>query len=468
MIHSRTRGLYHLLGAIIVVVLPLLFFVVTWVSAELLHRVDLSAVNFPAYLGGAVAAGLISYNFYRMPSGLMPRVGWILRVTNLQTFILAAVMFGLVFATKDLGISRLMLASYLIVAWLFLVLLNTVAPGWLARAMFSGQNLRSCLVVGSVEAALRVKDWLEATTDVGYEVVGQLTWDGSGTDKFLWPVLGQAAELERVIRTRGINQVILLETRQSPELVRRVARSCDTEGCRLLIYNPWAGIFAQPLVAETAGGHTFFMLSEEPLESPVHRFLKRTLDLLIAVPVVFLLMPLLVPFVWLGQRRESPGPLLFRQRRRGFNRREFVIYKFRTMHQSGGRPITEARQATKDDPRIFRFGEWLRKTSIDELPQFFNVLRGEMSVVGPRPHLPEHDNLFHQYVEDYPQRHFAKPGITGLAQSLGYRGEITDVEVLRRRVRYDLEYISNWTLGLDLSIIIRTFLQVLRPPKTAY
>jgi lipopolysaccharide/colanic/teichoic acid biosynthesis glycosyltransferase len=138
------------------------------------------------------------------------------------------------------------------------------------------------------------------------------------------------------------------------------------------------------------------------------------------------------------------------------------------MHQENGHAINEAKQATKGDPRVFRFGEWLRHTSIDELPQFLNVLRGEMSAVGPRPHLPEHDVLFHQHVDEYPMRHFAKPGITGLAQSLGYRGEITDVEVLRRRVRYDLEYINNWTLLLDIEIILRTIVQVLRPPKTAY
>jgi lipopolysaccharide/colanic/teichoic acid biosynthesis glycosyltransferase len=184
--------------------------------------------------------------------------------------------------------------------------------------------------------------------------------------------------------------------------------------------------------------------------------------------MVFFVLPVLIPVVLIGHKLQSPGPLFFRQRRRGFNRREFVLLKFRTMHLAAGRAIQESRQATKHDPRVFPFGEWLRRTSLDELPQFLNVLTGEMSCVGPRPHLPQHDVLFHQYVEVYPMRHFAKPGITGLAQSLGYRGEITDVEVLRRRVRYDLDYISNWTLLLDVKIMFRTLGQVMRPPKTAY
>jgi exopolysaccharide biosynthesis polyprenyl glycosylphosphotransferase len=462
------RGLYRLLGVMVVIILPLLFYVVTWVSATILQRVEYSLVNFPVYLGGAFAAGLYSLSFYREPSGLASRAGWVWRTTNLQMAILATVMFGLAFATKDQGISRVMLGSYILLAWVVLLGLNAVAPGWMARVAFSGRNLRSCLVVGSPEATERVREWLESTIAVGYEVVGQLTWDGAAVGKTAWPILGAASSLEKVIREKGINQVILLETRQSPELVRRVARTCDTEGCRLLIYNPWANTFPQPLIAVTDAGHTFFMLREEPLEHLTNRFLKRVLDLALAIPVVFLALPVLIPIVWLGQRLQSPGPVFFRQRRRGFNRREFVLYKFRTMHQANGHAINEAKQATKHDPRVFRFGEWLRHTSIDELPQFINVLRGEMSAVGPRPHLPQHDELFHQQVDEYPLRHFAKPGITGLAQSLGYRGEITDYEVLRRRVRYDLEYINNWTLLLDLEIILRTIGEVMRPPRTAY
>jgi exopolysaccharide biosynthesis polyprenyl glycosylphosphotransferase len=468
MIHYRTRGLYRLLGATVVVILPLLFFLVTIVSADVLKRVNLEMVNLWAYLGGAAVAGLIGYHFYRDNNGLVARVEWAWRVTNLQTAILAAVMFGLVFATKDQAISRMMLASYILVTWFTLLALNLLAPPWLARLMFSGGNLRACLVIGSVESAMRLREWLTSTTEVGYEVMGQLTWHGGGEGQMPWPILGAVSELERAVRQLHINQVILLETRESPELVRRVASVCDAEGCRLLIYNPWAGIFAQPLIPVTESGHMFFMLREEPLENLLNRVNKRLLDLAISIPVVCLVLPVLIPIVWVGHRLQSRGPLFFKQNRRGFNKRDFVLYKFRTMHLESGQPIHESRQATKNDPRVFPFGEWLRRTSLDEVPQFFNVLRGAMSCVGPRPHLPEHDVLFHQYVEVYPMRHFAKPGITGLAQSLGYRGEITDVEVLRRRVRYDLDYISNWTLLLDIKIMFRTLGQVLRPPKTAY
>ena len=468
MIHHRTRGLFRLLGALVVVALPLLFLVVTGVWALFFQNVSFSMVNLPAYMGAAAVAGLVCLNLYREHSSPNPRAEWAWALTTRQTLILAAMMFGLVFATKDTAISRVMLGSYIGVAWVMLLLLNLLAPAYLSHVMFTGSNLRSCLIVGSVESSLRVRDWIESTTAVGYEVAGQLTWHGGGEGQTPWPVLGSVYDLERVVREKGIHQVILLGTRESPELVRRVANVCDTEGCRLLIYNPWAGIFPQPLIPVTESGHMFFMLREEPLENLLNRFAKRLLDLVIAIPVVFLILPLLIPLVWVGHRLQSPGPVFFRQRRRGYNREEFVLLKFRTMHQASGKAITESKQATKGDARIFPFGQWLRRTSLDEFPQFINVLRGNMSCVGPRPHLPEHDALFHQYVEVYPMRHFAKPGVTGLAQSLGFRGEITDVEVLRKRVRYDLDYINNWTLGLDIQIVFRTIGQVLRPPKTAY
>ncbi len=451
----------------VAVALPLLFLVVSMLWAHF-SGADFATGDVLAYMGAALVAGLMGINLYRAQSGPSPRLEWAWRVTYRQMAILAALIFGLFFVTKNEIVSRGMLFSYLGVSWVMLFLLNLLAPGRLAKLLFSGRNLRACLIIGDIEAALRVRDWIESTAAVGYEIAGQLTWHGGGGGEVPWPVLGSVYDLERVARERNIHQVILLGTRESPELVRRVANLCDSEGCRLLIYNPWAGIFPQPLIPVTESGHMFFMLREEPLENLLNRFIKRAFDLAISIPVVFFVLPVLVPMVWVGHRRQSAGPLFFKQRRRGYNRAEFVLLKFRTMHVDSGRTIAEAKQATKGDVRIFPFGQWLRRTSLDEFPQFLNVLRGEMSCVGPRPHLPEHDALFHQYVDVYPMRHFAKPGITGLAQSFGFRGEITDVEVLRRRVRYDLDYINNWTLGLDIQIMFRTIGQVLYPPKTAY
>jgi putative colanic acid biosynthesis UDP-glucose lipid carrier transferase len=150
---------------------------------------------------------------------------------------------------------------------------------------------------------------------------------------------------------------------------------------------------------------------------------------------------------------------VFKQRRNGLDGDEIVVYKFRSMTSQDNGPVV--RQATKDDPRITRFGAFLRRTSLDELPQFFNVLQGRMSIVGPRPHAVAHNEMYRELIKAYMVRHKVKPGITGWAQVNGMRGETETIEKMRARVEYDLEYLRNWSLGLDLQIIARTVRLVL-------
>jgi lipopolysaccharide/colanic/teichoic acid biosynthesis glycosyltransferase len=181
--------------------------------------------------------------------------------------------------------------------------------------------------------------------------------------------------------------------------------------------------------------------------------------------VVGLVLPPLFVLVWLVQRWQAPGPVLFTRPRGGQQRHEFPMFKFRSMFVDNP---DVAKQATAWDDRIYPFGRFLRRSSLDEFPQFFNVLRGEMSVVGPRPHLPQHDTAFSLIDRTYRIRALVKPGITGLAQIKGYRGEITDADKLHQRVYWDLYYVTNWSVWMDIRIILRTIWVVAAPPKTAY
>ena len=193
--------------------------------------------------------------------------------------------------------------------------------------------------------------------------------------------------------------------------------------------------------------------------------MKRALDVAISLPVVVLLLPFLSILVSLLHRWQSPGSLFFHQLRTGMQGQDFLLYKFRTMHPNNP---DEAVQAKENDSRIFAAGRWMRKVSLDEMPQFLNVLKGEMSVVGPRPHLRKHDDLFRQKMISYGVRTFIKPGITGLAQVRDLRGEIlTDQDVIQR-VRSDLDYLENWSLLLDFEIIVRTLGKVVFPSKNAH
>ncbi len=181
-----------------------------------------------------------------------------------------------------------------------------------------------------------------------------------------------------------------------------------------------------------------------------NELVKRISDVVIASIILVLISPLLLAIA-IGVKLSSPGPVLFKQRRNGLDGHEIVVYKFRSMRTMDDGDVV--RQATRNDPRVTPFGAFLRRTSFDELPQFFNVLRGTMSIVGPRPHAVTHNKEYRQIIKAYMVRHKVKPGITGWAQVNGQRGETDTVEKMRTRVEYDLEYLRNWSLALDLKII---------------
>jgi putative colanic acid biosynthesis UDP-glucose lipid carrier transferase len=164
-------------------------------------------------------------------------------------------------------------------------------------------------------------------------------------------------------------------------------------------------------------------------------------------------------------KRESRGPVFFKQSRNGFNYKEFDCYKFRSMTPN---KVANLHQATRGDQRVTKVGKFIRKTSIDELPQFFNVLFGDMSVVGPRPHMVSHTNMYAKKIDKFMVRHFVKPGITGLAQTSGFRGEVESDKDIIGRVRYDIFYIENWSLLLDIKIIFQTFINAVKGDDKAY
>jgi len=189
---------------------------------------------------------------------------------------------------------------------------------------------------------------------------------------------------------------------------------------------------------------------------------KRLFDIVIAATMLFLLLPLLIATA-VAIKMDSNGPLIFRQRRRGFNGQDFVIHKFRTMRVMEDGDVI--RQASKSDTRVTRFGRLLRRSSIDELPQLINVLKGDMSIVGPRPHALAHDKEYGALIGNYAFRHHVKPGITGWAQVNGFRGETSHISLMQKRVELDIWYINHWSILLDLEILARTVLEVGRSKK---
>lgn len=464
---SRTRGLEALHGLVVMVWLPVLFLL--WVALNIALRPNMLVedVNFPLYLYMLVLSGVLFLGIQRQNSYEIRDFQWVkaLQRTNLEVAIVALSLFLIAFATKDKAISRLFLITYLGTAWVSLLLINHFVPKILSRLVFSEQEKIRVLLIGNERLANLLEGWGNWQSAIGIEVVGLVTFTEQSGRESTIPRLGLVENLEEVIEAHEINQLIILESKDSLGWVTFITRLGELHGCRILIYNQWEEYFNQQLIPVIEGSHTFFTFMEEPLENPLNWIAKRFLDLVVSIPVVLFLLPLVALLAWIAQRMQSPGPLLFRQQRGGRWGQPFEIFKLRTMHVDNP---DESQQAGKGDSRIFAFGEFMRKTSLDEFPQFLNVLLGQMSVVGPRPHMIVHDQQFSRIVDIYRNRHFIKPGITDLAQIRGFRGEVTESSLISERVRYDLEYINKWMIWLDIGIILKTFWQIFFPPKSAY
>ena len=224
-------------------------------------------------------------------------------------------------------------------------------------------------------------------------------------------------------------------------------------------------ILSQNLIVDYYGYIPIISLRRIPLDEPFNQMVKRGFDISFSLLIIVLILSWLVPLLAFLIKFESKGPLFFTQKRNGLNYQEFNCYKFRSMQLNA---IADVEQVSKNDIRITKIGRFIRKTSIDELPQFINVLLGEMSVVGPRPHMVSHTEMYAKSIDKFMVRHFIKPGITGLAQTNGYRGEVETKEDITNRVKFDIFYVENWSRLVDIKIVITTVINALRGEVKAY
>ncbi|MEO5720705.1 MAG: exopolysaccharide biosynthesis polyprenyl glycosylphosphotransferase [Chthoniobacterales bacterium] len=468
MVTQRTEGLYRLFLLCQLLLVAVLFWVGVWImvtfysdGGQMTWR-RYSIYCFLLILGMALEAisGDGSKN-YLLQNELLRQHRLALRQT------LASVITLIVYlvAAKDAFISRVFFFNF--VPWLYITLLfsHHYLPEFLARGIFQGERLEKTLLIGTSAKTRELSGWLRRKSEIGLRTIGLLTDETMEKTEEGIRVLGTCDEVDRVVREHGITQVILLEFPLFTEVNRNIIRACDQLGIRLLILSDLEEKLRHPVTHFEDDGFRFIGLREEPLENPLNRVVKRTIDIAIALPVMLVVFPLLAGLVWLAQRFQSPGPLFHVQTRAGMQNRRFAILKFRTMRADNHEV---ARQASRGDDRIYPFGKWFRKLSIDEIPQFWNVLRGDMSIVGPRPHLIEHNHQFSQFMANYNVRAFVKPGITGLAQVRGFRGEARSNSDIEKRVACDIEYLENWNLSLECGIILRTCAQIVVPPRSAY
>ncbi|MGV2963544.1 undecaprenyl-phosphate glucose phosphotransferase [Paenibacillus sp. AGC30] len=362
-------------------------------------------------------------------------------------------LLSLMFFFKEVNISRAYLAMYMIGNVSFTLFYRYIVKVQLKRLRKKGFNRQFVLILGAGSLGKRFYDNLRNYPELGYEVTGFLDdyrhWDQSEQKRYK-PILGRIDELEEFLSTHLVDEVILALPLDAHDKYSHIINVCEKAGVRTLIIPDFFDYLPARPHFDNFAGMPMINVRDIPLDIAVNRLMKRTFDILFSLTAILLTSPVML-VVAVGVRLTSSGPVIFKQERVGLNRRNFMMFKFRSM-----KVIPEGTMdtgwSTKNDPRRTAFGTFIRRTSLDELPQFFNVLLGHMSVVGPRPERPYYVNQFRDEIPKYMIKHHVRPGITGLAQSKGLRGD-TSIE---DRIEQDIFYIENWSLLFDIKIIWET------------
>jgi putative colanic acid biosynthesis UDP-glucose lipid carrier transferase len=331
-----------------------------------------------------------------------------------------------------------------------------------------GRNSRSIVIVGAGPVGENFYNSIRNNPHFGYKLIGFL--DDEKKDFLNGKYLGAIDELERVLSSTHVDDVIIALPNEAVDVIDWVVKTCDMFPTRIKIIPDYFRFVSQRYNVTMFGRFPVVSVREDPLNQLHWRITKRAFDLLVTISVFILIFSWLWPVIFILQKLFNPGPVLYKAPRWGRNGEEFMCYKFRSMvpQSKNVNENGKHQHTTKTDKRITKFGGFLRRTNLDELPQFINVLKGEMSIVGPRPHDVKENIEIRNKIKSYMWRHISKPGLTGWAQVNGYRGGTDDIDLMRKRTEYDIWYIENWSIWLDIQIIVLTAWHMIKGDPHAY
>tara|TARA_B110000908_G_scaffold40924_1_gene49681 strand:+ start:13888 stop:15243 length:1356 start_codon:yes stop_codon:yes gene_type:complete len=396
------------------------------------------------------------YNVYRFTKNLR-----ILTLLARQFFVFIMGYFAYFGVFKEGAIINnqfLILASILSA----IIFLKFTAQYLLKKYRAIGNNYRTTVVLGDDDTTKEVIQVFKSKANLGYKFLGFFS-DKSHSDPLY---LGGFSHIFQYVEETFVDEIYCSLTQLTNEQIKKINKFANEKGILLKLIPNSNELYGKSQSVEFYDDTLMVLIVKRfPFEFTENFYIKRVFDVVFSVFVCLFLLSWLWPILFVLVKLESKGPLLFKQKREGINSSEFVCYKFRSMKMN---KQSNKSHVTKDDTRVTRIGAFMRKTSIDELPQFLNVLWGEMSVVGPRPHLESLSIEYQRDVENYLKRHIVKPGITGLAQVSGYRGEIKKKADIKNRIRFDIFYIENWSFFLDIKIIFKTILNVFKGEEKAY
>lgn len=384
---------------------------------------------------------------------------------TIQVFLvwIILVLFYLFFS-RELTVSRFFIISSTSAFGLGLLLNKFIYLGILRYFKNSQFLVKRILILGYNETAKKLASHFEQDA-LNTEIIGFVEDEENVQELSHYPVLANVDETLRVAKERNVQEIFSTITPEQNKYIYDLMYQSEKECIRFRIVPNLSVFVTREVHIEYYGELPILSLRKEPLDDVGNRIKKRALDLGISLFVTVFILSWLMPLIGILILLESGRPVFFKQLRTGRDKKPFYCWKFRSMRKN---KEADLRQASKDDNRITALGRFLRKSSLDEFPQFINVLRGEMSLVGPRPHMLKHTSDYSKVVNDYMVRQFIKPGITGWAQINGYRGEIFNPEQIRMRVNKDLWYLENWTLWLDIRILFLTVYYIFKGDSKAY
>jgi len=375
--------------------------------------------------------------------------------------VIVSILF--IFIAKEELFTRNFIIIYTVLLILFISLRTIVFRKVLKSLRRKGKNIRNLLIIGTGEVAYNFKDMINSNADFGYHFAGFVTTEN---DDPVNDAVGSTDQLEKLISELSIDEVVIALKDKTDEFLDEVIIICNRNAVKTHIIPDYFKFVSNRFQVSMFGNFPIITARTEPLEEAQWRFFKRAFDLVFSLSVVVFIFSWLYPIIFILTKFSSPGPVFFIQDRVGSRNEKFKCYKFRTMKVSPKELSYNFQPVVENDPRVTKVGRFLRKSNLDELPQFINVLKGEMSVVGPRPHAVLYDQKYGKIVDAIRLRHNVKPGITGWAQVHGFRGDVPDEEEnirrTRKRIEHDIWYIENWSITLDFQIILITIWQMLR------
>jgi len=384
----------------------------------------------------------------------------ILKETAAQ--VIASILF--IFLAKEDLFTRNFIVYYAILLIVLVSLRTIVFRKTLKSLRKKGRNIRNLIIIGTGEVAKKFEKMINSNPDFGYKFAGFIGEPNTSSSEE--NLLGTTDELEKLISSKKVDEVVIALTRKSDDFLDDVIAICDRNAVRTHIIPDYLRFLSSRFEVTMFGDFPIITARDEPLAEVHWRFIKRSFDLIFSFMVTLLIISWLYPLIFIISKISSRGKVFFVQERIGSKNIKFKCYKLRTMISPDIKSTDNFQPVVENDPRVTKFGRFLRKSNIDELPQFINVLKGDMSVVGPRPHAVQYDKRYGKIFETIRLRHNVRPGITGWAQVHGLRGDVSDEDEnkkrARKRIEYDIWYIENWSLNLDIQIIMITIWQMLR------